>query len=101
MQRFRTFLFVLVCSAVLIPVAQAQTGKGTIAGRVTDSSNGALIGAQVTVQPTGVDLHLFIDPKVTSVEELVKVTPFGHHPIVPSLEDVFIALIRKEEMAHA
>jgi TonB-dependent receptor len=56
MRRVRTFLFILVCSAALIPVAQAQGGKGTIAGRVTDSSSGALIGAQVTVQPVGVSV---------------------------------------------
>src|SRR6266403_2714455 len=54
MRRFCAFLFVLACSLSLIPGAQAQSGKGTIAGRVTDSSGGALIGAQVTVQPTGV-----------------------------------------------
>src|SRR5437879_789308 len=56
MRRFCTFLFVLTCSLALIPVAQAQTGKGSIAGRVTDSSSGALIGAQVTVQPKGVSV---------------------------------------------
>src|SRR5437879_9503337 len=56
MRRFCTFLFVLTCSLALIPVAQAQTGKGSIAGRVTDSSSGALIGAQVTVQPRGVSV---------------------------------------------
>jgi len=56
MRRFCAFLFVLACSLSLIPGAQAQSGKGTIAGRVTDSSGGALIGAQVTVQPTGVSV---------------------------------------------
>src|SRR6266446_2367040 len=56
MRRFCAFLFVLACSLSLIPGAQAQSGKGTIAGRVTDSSSGALIGAQVTVQPTGVSV---------------------------------------------
>ncbi len=56
MRRFCTFLFVLTCSLALIPVAQAQIGKGSIAGRVTDSSSGALIGAQVTVQPRGVSV---------------------------------------------
>ena len=56
MRRFCTFLFVLACSLSLIPVAQAQTGKGSIAGRVTDSSSGALIGAQVTIQPSGVSV---------------------------------------------
>jgi len=56
MRRFCTLLFVLACSLSLIPGAQAQSGKGTIAGRVTDSSSGALVGAQVTVQPTGVSV---------------------------------------------
>jgi ABC-2 type transport system ATP-binding protein len=53
------------------------------------------------VQPSGADLHLFLDMKVTSPEALVEVTPFGYHPIAPSLEDVFIALIRKEGLARA
>ena len=56
MRRFCAFLFVLVCSAALVPFAHAQGGKGTIAGRVTDSSNGALIGAQVSVQPIGLSV---------------------------------------------
>src|SRR6266850_1902055 len=51
MRRFCTILFLLACSISLIPVARAQSGKGSIAGRVTDSSSGALIGAQVAVQP--------------------------------------------------
>jgi ABC-2 type transport system ATP-binding protein len=55
----------------------------------------------LTAQPSGAYLHLFLDLNITSPEELNKVTPFGFHPIAPSLEDVFIALIRKEELAHA
>src|SRR5580700_9595087 len=55
----------------------------------------------LTVQPAGADLHLFIDPKVTSPERLAQVTPFGFRPIVPSLEDVFIALARKESARSA
>jgi hypothetical protein len=35
------------------------------------------------------------------VEALLNVTPFTYQRIVPSLEDVFIALERKEEVAHA
>ena len=53
MRSFCRFLFVLTCTLLLIPAASAQSGKGTIAGRVADSSGGALIGAQVTVQPKG------------------------------------------------
>ncbi len=56
MRRVCTFLFILVCSAAFIPVAQGQGGKGTISGRVTDSSSAALIGAQVTVQPIGISV---------------------------------------------
>src|SRR6267154_1942006 len=56
MRRLYSFLLGLAGSIALIPVAQAQSGKGTIAGRVTDSSSGALVGAQVTVQPTGVSV---------------------------------------------
>src|SRR6267154_5616402 len=56
MRRFCTLVFVLACSLSLISVAQTQSGKGSIVGRVTDSSSGALVGAQVTVQPTGVSV---------------------------------------------
>jgi TonB-dependent receptor len=56
MRRFCTLLFLLACSISLIPVARAQSGKGSIAGRVTDSSSGALIGAQVAVQPKSVNV---------------------------------------------
>src|SRR5258708_6217750 len=54
----------------------------------------------LTVQPAGADLHLFIDPNVTSPEKLAEITPFSFRPIVPSLEDVFIALSRREELAR-
>src|SRR5467141_139567 len=56
MRRFCTILFLLACSISLIPVARAQSGKGSIAGRVTDSSSGALIGAQVMVQAKSVSV---------------------------------------------
>jgi len=56
MRRLCTLLFVLACSLSLISGAQAQSGKGSIAGRVTDSSSGALVGAQVTVQPRGISV---------------------------------------------
>ena len=55
----------------------------------------------LTVQPMGADLHLFLDPAVTSPEKLLVVTPFEHQEIQPSLEDVFIALVRRQELAHA
>jgi ABC-2 type transport system ATP-binding protein len=55
----------------------------------------------VSVEPAGATLHLFLTPSITSVEELRRVTmdrglgPITFRQIVPSLEDVFIALIRK------
>jgi len=55
----------------------------------------------LAVQPAGADLHLFLDPNATSPERLAQVTPFGFRPIVPSLEDVFIALARKESARSA
>ncbi len=64
----------------------------------------AILAAQpgvLMLQPTGADLHLFLDLNITTPEELAAVTPFGYHPVTPSLEDVFIALMRKEEVARA
>ena len=52
------------------------------------------------VQPSGSDLHLFMAADA-SVEALQGVTPFEYHRIEPSLEDVFIALVRKEDVARA
>ncbi len=53
------------------------------------------------LQPSGADLHLFLDHKVTSPEKLAGITPFAYHPISPSLEDVFIALMQKEDVTRA
>jgi len=55
----------------------------------------------LAVQPAGADLHLFLDAHVTSPEQLAHLTPFAFRPIVPSLEDVFIALSFKEEASRA
>jgi ABC-2 type transport system ATP-binding protein len=55
----------------------------------------------LTVLPSGETSHLFLDPKVTSVEKLLATTPFEYHVIQPSLEDVFIGLVRRDEVAHA
>jgi ABC-2 type transport system ATP-binding protein len=55
----------------------------------------------LTVQPMGMEMHLFLDPAATSPEKLLSLTPFEYQKIQPSLEDVFIALVRKQEIAHA
>jgi len=63
MRSFVGFRVFLVCSLSLVfsllappPRSSAQERKGVIAGRVSDSSGGALIGAQVSVQPKGVSV---------------------------------------------
>lgn len=55
----------------------------------------------LAVQPSGADLHLFLDETKGSIEALRAVAPFEYCRIAPSLEDVFIALVRKEQLAHA
>jgi ABC-2 type transport system ATP-binding protein len=55
----------------------------------------------LTAEPSGAYLHLFLNRKLTSVEALASKEGFEFHEILPSLEDVFIALIRKEEAARA
>src|SRR5437879_1913616 len=49
----KVFLALVALVALGLP-ALAQERKGAITGRVTDSSGGALIGAQISVQPKGV-----------------------------------------------
>jgi ABC-2 type transport system ATP-binding protein len=57
------------------------------------------------VEPSGATLHLFLKPERTSVENLRRdLERSGRGPavfqrILPSLEDVFIALVRKAEQA--
>jgi len=55
----------------------------------------------LSVQPTGADLHLFFNEKVTSAEKLSAITPFEWERITPSLEDVFIALVQRADVARA
>lgn len=55
----------------------------------------------LTVQPSGADLHLFVNPKITTPEKLHEKVAFEYKRIEPSLEDVFIALVRRGEIAHA
>jgi hypothetical protein len=55
----------------------------------------------VAVEPSGPALHLFLDESKGSLEELKKRAPFEAKRISPSLEDVFIALVRREEISRA
>jgi ABC-2 type transport system ATP-binding protein len=77
-------------------VYQIQTREPQKTMEALESQPGVL-----TVQPAGADLHLFLDPQTTSPEQLANLVPFAFRPIVPSLEDVFIALSRKEEVSRA
>jgi len=53
-RRFGRNSFILLAVAALSAgMAMAQGGKGAIRGRVSDASGGALVGAQVTVEPKG------------------------------------------------
>jgi ABC-2 type transport system ATP-binding protein len=55
----------------------------------------------VAVQPSGADLHLFLDESQGSVADLAARLGFAYKRISPSLEDVFIALVKREELARA
>ena len=57
----------LLSAPGLVPLAMAQEAKGSIAGTVKDSSGGALKGALVEVQPTGVKV-------VTDEQGLFRIT---------------------------
>ena len=75
-----------VCYEVLSP--QQRAAKATL-----QAAEGV-----VSVEPSGATLHLFLDPKKTSVEALKSKVPQAEfRPITPSLEDVFIALVHKGE----
>jgi len=56
----------------------------------------------LSVESSGDSLHVLISPGKTSPERLQEtVGPVPFRPIMPSLEDVFIATIRKEERQDA
>lgn len=52
----------------------------------------------VSIEPAGAVLHAFLDPRLASPEQLAQLAPNARFArIQPSLEDVFIALIRRQE----
>ena len=56
----------------------------------------------LSVESSGDSLHVLISPGQTSPAVLQQtVGPVAFRPIMPSLEDVFIATIRKEERPDA
>jgi len=55
----------------------------------------------LAVEPSGATVHVFLDEKTTSIEKLAALSPFTYERIVPSLEDVFIALVRKQDALRA
>ena len=61
----------------------------------------------LSVEPAGAKLHLFLASNETSPAKLnqeltaVGLSPAEFREIMPSLEDVFIGLVRKESAAHA
>ena len=84
------------------PCFRVETTDRVGARRVLESQQGV-----VSVEPAGAALHLFMMPERTSVEALEAALRSAALPaasfekITPSLEDVFIALIRKSEAGHA
>jgi ABC-2 type transport system ATP-binding protein len=67
--------------------------------RTREALSGA--GGVTSVEPAGAALHLFLDTARSGIEHLRELAPGAEfHQIAPSLEDVFIALIRKQEQ-HA
>ena len=77
---------------------EVQSPQQRAAKQVLQSTEGV-----VSVEPSGATLHLFLSPARTSVETLQSTLnnqnlgPAVFRPIVPSLEDVFIAMIHKAE----
>ncbi len=55
----------------------------------------------LAVQPSGANLHLYLDEKANSIDALAARAQFEHHRITPSLEDVFIAFVKKDEVPRA
>jgi ABC-2 type transport system ATP-binding protein len=77
---------------------EVQSPQQRAAKQVLQSAPGV-----VSVEPAGASLHLFLSPGKTSVDALQSMLnkqnlgPAAFRPITPSLEDVFIAMIHKQE----
>jgi ABC-2 type transport system ATP-binding protein len=72
------------------------TGADSLTARVAlEKMPGVL-----SVEPSGAAVHVFAARSVSRVE-LERAAGGKIEEITPSLEDVFIAVIRKEELAHA
>jgi len=84
------------------PCYQVQSADLRTAHHALASMEGVL-----SVEPAGAVLHLFLSPEETSLETIrssfqkTGISPATFERIVPSLEDVFIALIRKAEKPSA
>ncbi len=74
---------------------EVKTADNRAAREFLQSQPGVL-----SVEPAGAMLHLFLAPGVSAevLKSAISATDF--RPIVPSLEDVFIGLIRKSEASH-
>jgi hypothetical protein len=55
----------------------------------------------LAVQLAGAELHVLLDETVITIEELAARGAFEFRRIAPSLEDLFIALVSKDEAARA
>jgi ABC-2 type transport system ATP-binding protein len=83
------------------PCYEIECGDSQAALRLLATAEGVL-----SVEPAGATLHLFFSPEATSAEKLKQALQEGGIPagsfrqILPSLEDVFIALITKEEKSR-
>ncbi|HEV2199549.1 MAG TPA: ABC transporter ATP-binding protein [Bryobacteraceae bacterium] len=88
------------------PPNELKRNLGDECYRVTSNDNRKTREALVhqpgvlALQPMGADLHLFLEPERTSLDTLRGIAPFDAQRIQPSLEDVFIALMYKQEAAR-
>jgi drug efflux transport system ATP-binding protein len=75
---------------------EVETADNRVAREFLQSQPGVL-----SVEPAGAKLHLFLAPGVAVEQLRITLRAREFREIVPSLEDVFIGLIRKSEAAHA